>query len=66
MRLEGETAIVTGGAKGIGLAVARRLAEEGAKVVIADIDVEAGQDAARVMPPAGGCAAAVRDIPPRR
>ncbi len=47
MRLEGETAIVTGGAKGIGLAVARRLAEEGAKVVIADIDVEAGQDAAR-------------------
>ncbi|TDH37801.1 SDR family oxidoreductase [Pseudohoeflea suaedae] len=47
MRLDGETAIVTGGAKGIGLAIARRLAEEGAKVVIADVDVEAGKQAER-------------------
>ena len=47
MRFDGETAIVTGGAKGIGLAVARRLAEEGAKVVIADVDAEAGKDAER-------------------
>ncbi|MCY3915820.1 MAG: SDR family NAD(P)-dependent oxidoreductase [Chloroflexi bacterium] len=43
MRLEGKTAIVTGGANGIGAGCARRLAEEGANVVIADIDDAAGQ-----------------------
>ncbi len=37
MRLEGKVAIVTGGARHIGAAYARRLAAEGAKVVIADI-----------------------------
>jgi len=45
MRLDGEIAIVTGGAKGIGLAVARRLLKEGATVVIADVDQEAGKKA---------------------
>ncbi|MDQ3561081.1 MAG: SDR family oxidoreductase [Pseudomonadota bacterium] len=38
MSLENKVAIVTGGAKGISLAVARRFAADGARVVIADID----------------------------
>lgn len=37
MKLEGKVAIVTGGAKGIGAAVCRRYAQEGARVVVADI-----------------------------
>jgi NAD(P)-dependent dehydrogenase (short-subunit alcohol dehydrogenase family) len=47
--LQDRVAIVTGGAKGIGGATARRLAEEGARVLIADVDLEvAGQNAARI------------------
>lgn len=45
MKLDGRAAIVTGGAKGIGLAIVRRLAAEGARVMIADIDEEAGASA---------------------
>jgi NAD(P)-dependent dehydrogenase (short-subunit alcohol dehydrogenase family) len=47
MRLEGRVAVVTGAGSGIGLASARRLAEEGARVVCVDIDVDAGLAAAK-------------------
>lgn len=43
MRLEGKTAIVTGGAGGIGEAIVRRFCEEGAKVVISDRSKESGE-----------------------
>jgi NAD(P)-dependent dehydrogenase (short-subunit alcohol dehydrogenase family) len=46
MKLENKVAIVTGGAHGIGLAIARRYVAEGARVVIADIDEAAGEAAA--------------------
>ncbi len=42
-RLEGKVAVVTGGCSGIGLATVRRFAQEGARVVIGDIDQEAGE-----------------------
>ena len=42
-RFQGTTAVVTGGAKGIGAATAKRLAAEGAIVVVADFDEEAAQ-----------------------
>lgn len=45
--LKGKRAIVTGGAMGIGLGIARRLAEAGAAVLIADLDGEAAERAAR-------------------
>jgi len=45
-RLRDRVAVVTGGASGIGLASARRLAAEGARVVVADLDPETGGAAA--------------------
>jgi glucose 1-dehydrogenase len=47
MQLENKVAIVTGGAHGIGLAIARRYVAEGANVVIGDVDAAAGEAAAR-------------------
>lgn len=45
-RLVGRTAVITGAGSGIGLATARRLASEGARVVCGDIDEQAGKAAA--------------------
>jgi NAD(P)-dependent dehydrogenase (short-subunit alcohol dehydrogenase family) len=45
-RFEGKVAVVTGAAQGIGEAYARALAAEGATVVVADLDVEAGEKVA--------------------
>jgi len=45
-RYTGRVAVITGGASGIGLATVRRLASEGAKVVVADVDAQAGKSAA--------------------
>ncbi len=45
-RFSGRTAVVTGGGSGIGLATVRRLAAEGARVVVADIDADSGKAAA--------------------
>ena len=46
-RLEGRVAIVTGAAQGIGAAIALRLAEEGARVVVGDLREAQGQELAR-------------------
>ncbi|GAA5146386.1 SDR family NAD(P)-dependent oxidoreductase [Pseudonocardia eucalypti] len=62
LSLSGRRALVTGGAKGIGLACARRLAEAGARVAVGDLDkAEAQQAAATLDGDAIGLALDVRD-----
>lgn len=54
-----KTVIIAGGGAGIGAAVAARLAEEGAKVVVGDINIENAERTAQKLVDAGGTAAAV-------
>lgn len=57
MKLKGKTAIVTGGAQGIGAAIVRAFADEGAFVVIADVALDKAEALARDLP---GSASALR------
>ncbi len=57
---EGKTAMVTGAGSGIGAEIALRLAAEGARVVVADLDEESARTIADEMDEAGGTAVPVR------
>src|SRR5580700_806528 len=58
-RLKGKVAIVTGAAQGIGRAIASRLADEGAKVALADIQLDSAESAAAEIRSGGANAIAV-------
>jgi NAD(P)-dependent dehydrogenase (short-subunit alcohol dehydrogenase family) len=58
--LKGKIALVTGGSSGIGRAAAQLFSREGAKVVIADINVEGGEETVKDISSAGGEACFVR------
>jgi 3-oxoacyl-[acyl-carrier protein] reductase len=61
MRFQGKTALVTGGARGIGAATAKRFADEGATVVVADFDKAAAEETAAAI----GGVAVVCDVTSR-
>jgi 3-oxoacyl-[acyl-carrier protein] reductase len=53
-RLAGRVALVTGGGRGIGSSVVQRLAAEGARVVVNDLDAEPAEEAAKAINESGG------------
>ncbi len=53
MRLKDKVVLITGGAAGIGRATAFRFAEEGARVIVCDVDEESGQETAAELAPNG-------------
>ena len=61
MRLEGKVAIVTGGAQGMGRAIVRRFVQEGAQVVVADLQKDAAQAVAAELSGAVGVQVDVRN-----
>jgi 2-dehydro-3-deoxy-L-rhamnonate dehydrogenase (NAD+) len=60
--LKGRTAIVTGGARGIGFAIAQRMAKSGAKVVLWDLDTAAAQGAAQALLQSGAVSVETVDV----
>nr|WP_240894858.1 SDR family oxidoreductase [Kineococcus siccus] len=58
--MTGKAVVVAGGATGIGAATARRLAEEGARVVVGDLNVSGAETTVRAITAAGGDAVAVQ------
>lgn len=62
MSLEGRVAVVTGGAKGIGRAICRRLHENGARVAILDLDGEGAREVADSLASGGECLALPCDL----
>ena len=59
MKLEDKVALITGGGNGIGRATALRIAREGARIIVADMDAEGVQNVAAEISAADGQAAAV-------
>jgi 3-oxoacyl-[acyl-carrier protein] reductase len=55
--LDGRTAVITGGARGIGFAIAERFVAEGARVVLGDLDLDGTEEAAKRLGGAGAAAA---------
>ena len=66
MQMKDKTALVTGGAAGIGQEIVRRLAQEGAQVVSLDWNDAANQETAAAVCDSGGdCIAVQGDVEPR-
>ena len=56
MRLDDQVILVTGGASGIGQATVKRLAQDGAHVIVADVQMDLATDVAAAVNDAGGSA----------